>query len=102
MRTDRKEKYSLIRSSPPLVDIVFFGLSLSSFPSRFKTPERESSKRTISANGGLGRYRWYRNQTLGDVPARRLSLEGGGHEAVCQQGRWVSKGSELKDPTLIG
>ena len=25
------------------------------------------------------------------MPARRLSLEGGGHEAVCQQGRWAPK-----------
>ena len=34
--------------------------------------------------------------------ARRLSLEGGGHVAVCQQGRWVRKGGGLRDTTLIG
>ena len=25
------------------------------------------------------------------MPERRLNSEGGGHEAVCQQGRWVLK-----------
>ena len=35
---------------------------------------------------GLGRYKWYQSQTPGNVPMRRLSPEGGGHEAVCQQG----------------
>ena len=54
--------------------------------------ESESLKRTISADGGLGAYKWYQSQTLGDVSARRLCLEGGGHKAMCQQGRWASKG----------
>ena len=30
--------------------------------------------------------------------ARRLSSEGGGHEAVCQQGCWASKGGGLGVP----
>ena len=43
---------------PLLADIVLFGLSLSGFPYAFESlegkPERESSKRTISASGGYG------------------------------------------------
>ncbi|KAG7026278.1 putative prolyl 4-hydroxylase 4 [Cucurbita argyrosperma subsp. argyrosperma] len=31
-----------------------------------------------------------------NVPAKRLSPEGGGHEAVCQQGRWASKESGFR------
>ena len=34
--------------------------------------------------------------------ARRLNLEGGGHEAVCQQGSWAQKGDGLGGPTSIG
>ena len=35
----------------------------------------------------LGCYKWYQSQTLGDVPMRKLSPEGGrgGYEAVCQR-----------------
>ena len=51
---------------------------------------------------GLGRYKWYHSQTLTDVPVRRLSSEGGGQEAVCQQGRWAPKEGGLDGPTLIG
>ena len=40
---------------------------------------------------GLGCYKWYQSQTLGGVPAKRLSLEGDRHEVVCQQGCWASK-----------
>ena len=47
---------------------------------------------------GLGCYKWYQNQTTGDVSARRLSLEEGGHEAVCQQGRWAPKGMDWGVP----
>ena len=32
----------------------------------------------------------------------RLSLKGGGHEVVCQQGRWALKGGRLGGPTSIG
>ena len=31
---------------------------------------------------GLGRYKWYQSQTLGNVPARRLFPEGGKHGTV--------------------
>ena len=43
------------QARPLLADIVFFGrISLPSFPSRFLNMSvRESSKRTISASGGL-------------------------------------------------
>ena len=34
----------------------------------------------------------------GDVPVRRLSLEGGGHKAVCQQERWALKGVDWEVP----
>ena len=50
---------------------------------------------------GLGWYKWYQNQTPGDVSVRRLNPEGGGHEAMCQQGRWALKGGGLGGPTLI-
>ena len=33
---------------------------------------------------------------------KEAELEGGGHEAVCQQGRWAPKGGGLEGPTLIG
>ena len=36
------------------------------------------------------------------MPARRLNLEGGGHEAVCQQGHWASMGGGLGGLTSIG
>ena len=36
---------------------------------------------------GLDRYIWYQSPTPDDVSMRRLNPEGGGHEAVCQQGR---------------
>ena len=29
------------------------------------------------------------------MPTKRLSPEGGGHEAMCQQGHWASKGVDL-------
>ena len=67
------------------------GVETSPEQTRFKNlkekPEKESSKRTISASVGLGHYKWYQSQVPGDVPTRRLSSEGGGHEVVCQQGR---------------
>ena len=46
-----------------------------------------SPKRTISASGGLGLLQMISEPDIGDVPVRRLSPEGGGHKAVCQQGR---------------
>ena len=33
----------------------------------------------------------YQSQTLGDVPARRLSPEWGRHETMCQQKHWAPK-----------
>ena len=58
---------------------------------------RESSKGKVQREQyllavGLSRYKWYQSQTPGDVPARRLSPEEGGHEVVCQQGRWARRG----------
>ena len=47
---------------------------------------------------GLSRYKWYQSQTRGDLPLRRLSPEGGGYEAVCQQGRWTPKGVDWGVP----
>ena len=41
---------------------------------------------------GLDLYKSYQSQTLSDVPANRLSPEGSGHEAVCQQRRWPLRG----------
>ena len=68
-------------------------------------PERESPKMTISTfllAVGLNCYKWYQSQTPNDVLARRLSSEGGGHEAMCQQGCWAPKGSGFGgDPTSI-
>ena len=51
---------------------------------------------------GLGRYNWYQSQAPDNVPAKRLSLEGDRHKAVCQQGHWTSKGGGLGSPTSIG
>ena len=45
---------------------------------------------------GLDGYKWYQSKTPGDVPARRLIPEGGGHEALCQQGRWVPRGVDCE------
>ena len=36
------------------------------------------------------------------MPPRRLNPEGGGHEAVYQQGRWAPKEGGLEGPTSIG
>ena len=41
---------------------------------------------------GLSCYKWYQIHTLSDVPAKRLSPEGGEHETVCQQGCWLQRG----------
>ena len=41
--------------------------------------ERGSPKRTISVIVGLSCYKWYQSQTPDGVPARTLSLKGGGH-----------------------
>ena len=63
--------------------------------------ERESPKRTISTNSGLYCYKWYQSQTSANVPAKRLNLEGGGHEAVCPKDTGP-KGGGLRGPTSIG
>ena len=52
---------------------------------------------------GLVYYKWYQSQTLGDVPARTLGLEGGGLGSPtlivegneCQRECWASKGDGL-------
>ena len=40
--------------------------------------------------------RYVSNQTPDNVLVRRLSPKGGGHEAVCQQGRWATKGVDMR------
>ena len=64
---------------------------------------RESSKGKVQRRQyllmmGLGHYKWFQSQTRGDVPVRRLSLEGDGHEVVCQQGCWAPKRGGLGVP----
>ena len=49
---------------------------------------RESPRKTIYVSSGLDCYKWYQSLTPGDVPARRMSPKGGGHETVCQRG-WI-------------
>ena len=36
------------------------------------------------------------------VPVRKLNPEEGGHELVCQRGRWAPKGDRWGSPMLIG
>ena len=43
-----------------------------------------------------------RGWARGSVPTRSLSPEGGGHEAVCQQGCWALKRGGLGGSTSIG
>ena len=50
----------------------------------------------------LGCYKWYKNQTPGDVLVEGWAPKEGGHEAVCQWGRWASKEDGLWDPTSVG
>ena len=75
----------------------------------------------------FGCYKWYQSQTLGDVLARRLNLEGGGwtlgsvpartlgpeegwiggphsirEGKECQWEHWALKGVGLWDPTSVG
>ena len=47
---------------------------------------------------GLRKINDYSRPEVCDVLGRRLSSEGGGHEAVCQQKRWVLKNGELGVP----
>ena len=41
---------------------------------------------------GLDCYRWYHSLTPDDVSARRLNPGMGGHEVMCEQGRWIRRG----------
>ena len=66
------------------------------------SPKRKAQRGQYLLVVGLGRYKWYQSQTLGDVPARRLSPEGGGPKTVCQQGHWASNRDGLGSPTSIG
>ena len=64
---------------------------------------RNSALIPISTSGGLGPLQMVSEpDTESDVPARKLSPEGGGQEAVCQQGRWVPNGGRLRGPRTIG
>ena len=56
------------------------------------SPKEKAQRGQYLLAVGLSCYQWYQSQTLGDVPARRLSVERGGHETVCQQGRWTPRG----------
>ena len=82
---------------------AFFIRTWKPFSSRriLKT-SRESPNRTISSSGGLGLLQMISELELSDVPAKRLSPEGGEHEAVCHQGRWTPKRGGLGAPTSIG
>ena len=51
------------------------------------SPIKKAQRGQYLLAAGLGYYKWYQSQTMGDVPARRLSPEESGHKAVCQQGR---------------
>ena len=59
---------------------------------------------------GLGCYSWYQSQTLGGVPVRTVSPEGGrlwgptsiGAGNKCQRGCWAPMGGGLWDPTSVG
>ena len=43
-----------------------------------RKPEREISKRIISASVGLDHYKWYQSHTTDNMPAKRLNPERGG------------------------
>ena len=49
------------------------------------SPKREAQREQNLLAVGISRYKWYKSQTPDNV------LKGGGHEAVCQQGRWARK-----------
>ena len=52
---------------------------------------------------GLGRYKWYQSQVSGDVPARRLNLEGGWTQGgVPARMLGSEEGWIVGGPTLIG
>ena len=86
---------------------------------------RESSKRTISASGGLGHYKWYQSRhramcqregwaqrgwTRGGVPTMMLGPEGRwiGRSHIDWRRKWVlarmldSERGRLWDPTFVG
>ena len=66
-------------------------------------PERESPKRTISANGGLGLLQLVSEPDTGRCASKEAKPQRGSeHEAVCQQRRWASKEGGLGGPTSIG
>ena len=56
------------------------GVEISLYQTRFKNfkrkYERESPKRTISASGGFGHYKWFESPTPGHMQVRRLFPEG--------------------------
>ena len=90
------------------------------------SPNGKAQKRWYLLAVGLDCYKWYQNQTPGDVPARRLSPKGGwtrggvparmlapkggglwgpasiGEGNECQRGCWIPKGGGLWDPTSVG
>ena len=51
---------------------------------------------------GLGYYKWYQSQTPGDVPARRLNLEGGWTRDGVLARTLGPEGGGLGGPTSIG
>ena len=63
---------------------------------------RGSPKKTIPASGGLGLLQMVSELDTSGVLAKRLSLEGGRHEVVCQQRCWALKEGGLGGPTSIG
>ena len=44
----------------------------------------------------LSRYKWYHSQTPDDVPVRRLSPEGGGHEGCASKEAGLRRGVDTR------
>ena len=51
---------------------------------------------------GLGRYKWYKSQILGDVPVRRMSPEEGWTQGGVPARTLAPKGGRLGESTSIG
>ena len=67
--------------------LLYTGVETSLQHTRFKSLKGKAQRGQYLLAVGLGHYKWYQSKTPRDVPASRLSLEGGGQEAMCQQGR---------------
>ena len=52
----------------------------------------KSLKRTISASGGFGLLQIVSEPNTGRCASEEAEPKGGGHEVVCQLGRWSQRG----------